>query len=69
MHGGKTEARDKGGNVVVRTEGFGFGGDVDSGLGGGADGGRRGEGRGGDCNGRLVKWGGYCSNHNLRYRV
>ena len=28
----------------------------------------RGEGQDGDCNGRLVKWGGYCSSHKLRDR-
>ena len=33
------EARGKGGNAVVVTGGLGFGGDADSGPGGGADGG------------------------------
>ena len=27
-----------------------------------------GDGRDGDCNGKIVKWGGYFSNHNLRDR-
>ena len=58
MSGGKTEARDKGGNEVVRTRGFGFGGDAYSVTGGGANRGGIGEGRGGDCNRILVKWGG-----------
>ena len=45
MSGRKTEARDKGGNAMVGTVGFGFGGDADGGLGGGSDGGGRGEGQ------------------------
>ena len=60
MYGSEAEARTKGGNVVVGTGGFGFGGDADGGPGGGGylwD---------GYCDGRLVKWRGYCSNHNLR---
>ena len=69
MSGSKTEARDKGGNAVMGTGGFGFGGDADGGLGGGADGGCRGEGQDGDYDGQLVKWGGYCSNHNLMDRA
>ena len=60
------EARGKGGNAVVVTGSLGFRGDTDSGQGGGADGGVRGEGREGDYDGRLVKWGEYCSNHKLR---
>ena len=63
------EARGKGGNAVVVTGGFRFGGDTDSGQGGGADGGVRGEVWEGDYNGRLVKWGGYCSNDNVMYRA
>ena len=45
MSSSKTETRGKSGNVVVGTGGLGFGGDADSGPGGGADGGVRGEGR------------------------
>ena len=44
----KMEARGKGGNAVVGTGGFVFGGDADSGPGGGADGGVREEGQIGD---------------------
>ena len=69
MSGVKKETRDKVENTVVVTGGFGFGGDADGGPGGGAYGGGRGEGRDRNCNGRLVKWGGYCSNHNLRDRA
>ena len=70
MSGGETESRGKGGNaVVVGTGGFGFVGDADSGPGGGADKGVKGEGWEGDYDGRLVKWVGYCSNHNLRDRA
>ena len=71
MSGGKTEVRDKGGNAVVGIGGFGFGfwGYVDSGLGGRVDGGGRRYGHYRDCNGQLVKWVGYCSNHNLRDRA
>ena len=43
MSGGKTEAIDKGDNAVVGTGWFVFGGDAYGGLGGGDDGGRRGE--------------------------
>ena len=32
MSDGKTEARYKGGNAVVGTGGFGFGGDVEGGM-------------------------------------
>ena len=60
---------DKGGNAVVVTGGFGFGGDADGGLGGGVYRWGRGEGQYGDYDGRLVKQGGYCSNHNLRERA
>ena len=62
------EAMEKGGNVMVVTGGFVFVRDADSGLGGGAEGGAREYGWDGDWNGRLIKWGGYCSNHNLSYR-
>ena len=41
MSGGKVEAMEKGGNVMVGTGGFVFVRDVDSGLGGGAEGGAR----------------------------
>ena len=58
MSGVKTEARDKGGNAVVVTGGFGFGGDAYGGLGCRSDRGNRGEGRDGDCNVKLVKLGG-----------
>ena len=70
MSGGEEEAKAKGGNEMVGTGGFGFGRDTDSGLGGGSDGGVGGDRRDGDgdVDGRLVKWGGYCSNHNLRDR-
>ena len=68
MSGVKTEARDKVENTVVVTGGFGFGGYLDRGLKGTSDGGGRGEGRDRDCDGQTIKWGGYCSNHNLRDR-
>ena len=55
--------------MVVVTGGFGFGGDLDSGLEGTSDGGGRGEVRDGDYDGQTIKWGGYCSNHNLRDRA
>ena len=42
MSGVKKEARDKVENTVVVTGGFGFGGDLDGGLEGTADGGGRG---------------------------
>ena len=50
-------------------EGFGFGGNADGGLGGGADRVRGVYGRDEDGNVRLFKWRGYCSNHNLRDRA
>ena len=68
MSGGEAEARTKGGNVVVGTVGFGLGGDADSCPGSGEDRGGRGDRRAGDCDGQLVKWGGYCSNHKRRDR-
>ena len=40
MYGGKTEARAKGGNGIVRSGRFRFGGDADSGPIGRKDGGR-----------------------------
>ena len=58
-----------GGNALVVTGRSGFGGDADGGPGGGADGGGGGDGRDGYCGGRLVKWGGYFSKHNLRDRA
>ena len=69
MPGGKAEARATGRNVVVVTGGSGFGGDADGGSGGGADVRGGGDGWDGDCVGQLVKWGGYCSKHNLRERA
>ena len=56
--GSKEEARTKGGNAMVGTGGFVFGGDVDSGLGGGVDRGGGGDGQDRDCDGQLVKLGG-----------
>ena len=44
----------------MRKGGFGFGGDADGDLGGGVD------RQDGDYNGRMVKCGGYFSNHKLR---
>ena len=69
MSGSKLEAWAKGFNAVVVTGGSGFGGDADSGSGGGADVRGGGYGWDGDCDGQLVKWGGYCSKHNLRERA
>ena len=69
MSGGETESRGKGGNAVVGTGGLGFGWDADSGPGDGVDRGFIGEGRDGDYDERLVQWGGYCSNYNLRDRA
>ena len=51
------KARAKGGNAVVGTGGYVFGGDADGVPGGGSDGGGRGYGKDGDYDGRLVKWG------------
>ena len=65
MSGGEAKARDKGGTAVVGTGGFGFRGDAYRIPGGGEDGGGGEGGRDGDCNGQLVKWVGYYSNHNL----
>ena len=42
---------------------------MESGPGGGENGGVRGEGQYGDYNRGLVKWGRYCSKHNLRDRA
>ena len=69
MSGVKKEARDKVENTVVVTGGFGFGGDLDGGLEGTADGGGRGEVWDGDYDGQTIKWGLYCSKHNLRDRA
>ena len=69
VSGGEVEERVKGGNVVVGTGGFGFGEDKYGGPGEGSDGGGGGYRQDGDCNGLLVKWGGYCSNYNLRERA
>ena len=69
VSGGESEARSKSENAVMRIGGSGFGGDLDGGLGGRADGGGRGDGRDGNCNRQLIKWGGYCSKHNLRDRA
>ena len=62
----KAEARDKSDNAVMGTGGYVFGGDADSGPGKGADVGGGRDGRYGNCNGKLIKWGGYCSKHKLR---
>ena len=69
MSVGEAEASTKSENAVVVTGGPGFGGDADGGPIGGADGGGGRDGRDRNCNGRLIKWGGYCSKHNLRYRA
>ena len=53
MSGVEAEAEAKGGNVMVGTGGFGFGGDVDGSLGG------RVYGRDRDFEGQLVKLGEY----------
>ena len=63
MYGDKVDTRDKSDNMRVGKGGFGFGGDVDGGPGGGAD------VRDVKCNGRLIKWGGYCSKHHLMDRA
>ena len=55
MYGGKLAARAKGGDAVVRTGGFGFGVDLDGGLGGGSDGGGVGNGWYIYCNRLIVK--------------
>ena len=55
MSGGEAEVGAKGGNTMVVTGGFGFGGDADIKPGGGGD------GWDGDYDRSLVKWGGYCS--------
>ena len=68
MSGGKAEARSKSDDAVVGTGGYGFEGGVDSGPGGGAGGAGGGNGRYRNCNRQLIKWVGYCSKHNLRYR-
>ena len=69
MSSGKAEARAKSDNAVVVIGGYGFGGDADGGPGGGADGGGRRDGRDGNCDRRLIKWGGYFSKHNLMDRA
>ena len=51
----EAEARSKGGNVVVGTGRFGFGGNADGGPGGGTYGWRGGYRLDGDDNGRLIK--------------
>ena len=66
MSGVKSKASNKDGNAMVVTRGFEFGGDADGGLGGRVYGGDGGDGQDGECNRRLAKWGGYCSNHKLR---
>ena len=58
MSGDEAEARDKGGNSVVVTGGFGFRGYADSGPGGGPEGGGGRYERYRDCYRRLVKRGG-----------
>ena len=69
MSGGKAEARAKSDNVVGGTGGSRFGGVSDSGLVGGAYRGRGRDGRDRNCDGQLIKWGGYYSKHNLRDRA
>ena len=54
---------------MVGTGGSRFGRDADGVPVGGANGGGGGYGRGGDYDGKLVKRGGYHSNHNIRYRA
>ena len=68
MSGGKAEARSRSNNAVVVTGGSGFGGAADEGPGGGADRGGGGDRQDGKCDRQLIKWGGYCSKHDLRYR-
>ena len=65
VSGGKTEAGARGGKEVVGTGRFGFGGDVDGGLGGGSD---RGEGGSRQYRYRdrlLIKWGDTVANITL----
>ena len=69
MSGGEAEAGAKGGNAMVRTEGFLFGGDSDGGPGGRVDKGVGRDRRDGAGDGKLVKWVGYYSKHNLMYRA
>ena len=66
MSGGKAEARAKSKNTVVGTGWYIFGWDADGGPGGGADRGGGGDEQYGNCDGQLIKWGGYCNKHNLR---
>ena len=54
MSGGKAEARAKSSNTVMVTVGSGLGGDVEGGLGGGADRGGGAYGQDGDCDRKLV---------------
>ena len=46
---------------MVVTGGSVFGGDTDGILGDGEGEGGGGDGQDGNCNGKLIKWGGYCS--------
>ena len=69
MAGGKEYARANSDNAVVVTGGSRFGGGADGGPGGGADRGGGGDGQDEKCDVQLIKWGGYCSKHNLRDRT
>ena len=69
MSGGKEEARTKSDNVVVVTGGYILERDVNGGPGGRSDKGGRRYRRNRNCDGQLIKWGGYCSKHNLRDRA
>ena len=55
MSRGEAEVRAKSGNVVVVTGGSGFGGDVEGGPEGGADGEGGVDGQDGDCKVLLLK--------------
>ena len=63
------EARANSDHTVVGTGGSGFGGDADISMGGGADGMGGEYGWDVNCDGRLIKWIGYCIKHNLMYRA
>ena len=69
MYVGEAEARAKSGNAVVGTGGSGFGGDADGGPGDRLDGGGGRDIHNRNYDGQLIKWGGYCSKHNLRDRA
>ena len=65
MSGGEAEARAKSDNVVVGIGGSGCGGYVDGVPGGISDGGGGRDGQDRNCNGQLIKSGGFCGKHNL----